>query len=80
MVGNTWRPINNRNGGVILIMVPFFQVVFAAILEYGYQGDIAIDDVRIFDGECYHVMTAAEMSKKFNVTFTPPATVATPSP
>ena len=47
-----------------------FQVVFEAILEAGYAGDIAIDDFRIFDGECYNVMTAEEMEKEYNITYT----------
>ena len=31
----------------------FCQVVFEGITERGFQGDLAIDDFRIFDGSCY---------------------------
>ncbi|XP_055957692.1 MAM and LDL-receptor class A domain-containing protein 1-like [Patella vulgata] len=29
-----------------------YQVVFEAVTDYGYRGDIAIDDVSVFDGPC----------------------------
>lgn len=30
----------------------FVKVVFEGLMEKGYQGDIAVDDFQIFDGDC----------------------------
>lgn len=39
------------------------QVVFEAILENGYLGDMAIDDVRVFDGTCYNAKTLDQVRR-----------------
>ena len=41
-----------------------FQVVFEGILERGYQGDIAIDDIRVFDGQCQESPTFDETRRE----------------
>ena len=50
-------------------------MVFEAIVDAGYAGDIAIDDFRVFDGPCYDVTTENPDVTKFSSST--PATLTT---
>lgn len=36
-----------------ILLFAWFQITFEAILERGYQGDIAIDDISVLEGACW---------------------------
>ncbi len=70
----------NRASAFTCSQCELSQVVFEAILERGYQGDLAIDDVRVFEGSCVEVSTkddaasvngtlALNSTESFNATF-----------
>ena len=55
------------------------QVVFEAILDRGYQGDMAIDDIRVFEGLCIEMYTTDSVDNQnatmsFNSTEIPNST------
>lgn len=49
-----WLVSSSRRPTLILFNEKdiFFQIGFEAITETGFQGDIAIDDIRVNDGPC----------------------------
>ena len=41
-----------------------FKIIFEAVTESGYEGDIAIDDISIEDGECLADFNTVEVKPK----------------
>lgn len=41
-----------------------YQIIFEAVTEGGYEGDIAIDDIRIQDGECVSDFNTVEVKPR----------------